>query len=690
MSAAEQQARFDYVVVGSGAGGGPVAANLASAGFKVLLIEAGYEYQDLNYDVPGFHGQATQDPEMKWDFFVEHYSNPARNRDDYDSKYQNGRGVLYPRAGTLGGCTGHHALITIYPHNSDWEAMSAIARSYDPNDDSWAPDRMRRIFERIEQCGYLGDRARNDNGEARHGFHGWLSTDVLTDLVGLDTIVKSGDLQLIQTIIGAVHATIWDVDFKPGDPHSLDRILDRIEGTLEGGAPSLKDLFKLQPLAAKKQALEDHIKNALNRFLDPNDYRVTLGQREGVFLIPISVTPGDRKRVGSRARIQRVAEQFPQNLTVWCNTFVTRILFDGKRAVGVEYVESPKYYDAAREAGGPPRNEQRREVRVRREVIVSGGTFNTPQLLMLSGIGPRAHLEQHGITGDRIVSDLPAVGNFLQDRYELGFISEAPRDYKILGNSLFRKPAAGESDDALNQYTMDHEGLYATNGAIVCILRKSSQSADNNPDLFIFGLPASFKGYFPGYADKLEAQHNRFTWAILKGHTRNKAGYVRLRSTDPFERPEINFKYFDEGTDPAGRDLDAMIEGVDFVRRFTAHLGVVPRPLIEKKRQPPDLNDPLQVGEWVKQEAWGHHACGTCRIGPRDRPDEAALDPDFRVRGVEGLRVVDASVFPNIPGFFIVTPIYMIAEKASESILKDAGWKATEGGKDGLKLPAIG
>jgi choline dehydrogenase-like flavoprotein len=179
---AEQQAQFDYIIVGSGAGGGPVAANLASAGFKVLLIEAGYEYKDLNYDVPAFHGQATQDAEMRWDFFVEHYSDPARNTARYDSKYVDGKGVLYPRAGTLGGCTGHHALITIYPHNSDWEEISRIAKTYDPGDDSWAPDRMRRIFERMERCGYLG-RPDPKGDKSRHGFDGWLSTDVLTDLI---------------------------------------------------------------------------------------------------------------------------------------------------------------------------------------------------------------------------------------------------------------------------------------------------------------------------------------------------------------------------------------------------------------------------------------------------------------------------------------------------------------------------
>jgi choline dehydrogenase len=329
------------------------------------------------------------------------------------------------------------------------------------------------------------------------------------------------------------------------------------------------------------------------------------------------------------------------------------------------------------------------QVRVRREVIVSGGSFNTPQLLMLSGIGPKAHLAENDIKGERLVCDLPAVGRFLQDRYELGFISEFPRDFKILGNYLFRKPRDGETDAALDRWEQHQDGLYATNGAIISVIRRSSPSLPN-PDLFIFGLPASFKGYFPGYADRLEEQRNRFTWAILKGHTQNKGGYVQLRSPHPFDRPEINFKYFDEGTDEGGCDLQAMMEGIKFVRKFTAHLGVDARPLVSKKKHAPDLNDRQQVAEWVKQEAWGHHACGTCRIGPKGDMKDSVLDSHFRVKGVEGLRVVDASVFPSIPGFFIVTPIYMIAEKASESILLDAGWKPDGGGEGGLNLPMVG
>ena len=137
---------FDYVVIGSGAGGGPVAANLASAGFQVLLIEAGSDFSSLNIDVPGFHGRSTEDINIRWDFWVRHYQEDTRQR--RDSKYEKDYrypghstadpvdGVLYPRCSTIGGCTAHNAMITVYPHNSDWEQLRRIT-----GDDSWRLER---------------------------------------------------------------------------------------------------------------------------------------------------------------------------------------------------------------------------------------------------------------------------------------------------------------------------------------------------------------------------------------------------------------------------------------------------------------------------------------------------------------------------------------------------------------------
>jgi choline dehydrogenase len=127
----------------------------------------------------------------------------------------------------------------------------------------------------------------------------------------------------------------------------------------------------------------------------------------------------------------------------------------------------------------------------------------------------------------------------------------------------------------------------------------------------------------------------------------------------------INFHYFAEGSDKAGADLDAVVDGVQFVRRLNKWLSA-------KELAPgPDFDDTAKLKEFIQNEAWGHHASCTCKIGPDNDP-MAVLDSRFRVRGTEGLRVVDASVFPKIPGYFIVSAIYMISEKAADVIIEDA------------------
>ena len=125
---------YDYVVVGSGAGGGPVAANLAEAGHRVLLLEAGLDAEDDDYRVPAFHGRASEHPGMSWPFYVRHFDDTAQQ--ERDEKYVPEQdGVLYPRSGTLGGCTAHNAMITVYPHDADWDGIAAAT-----GDASWRVD----------------------------------------------------------------------------------------------------------------------------------------------------------------------------------------------------------------------------------------------------------------------------------------------------------------------------------------------------------------------------------------------------------------------------------------------------------------------------------------------------------------------------------------------------------------------
>jgi choline dehydrogenase len=161
-----------------------LAARLAIAGHSVLLIEAGDDQgANINYTVPAFHARSTEDPLLRWDYWVNHYSNQTQAQ--RDSKYtydtpgggmysglnpphgSTPKGILYPRAATIGGCGSHNAMFSVYPHESDWANLETITGNA-----SWSPANMRTYFERLEKCNYL------PNGVVGHGFSGWYQTSL--------------------------------------------------------------------------------------------------------------------------------------------------------------------------------------------------------------------------------------------------------------------------------------------------------------------------------------------------------------------------------------------------------------------------------------------------------------------------------------------------------------------------------
>jgi choline dehydrogenase len=195
---------------------------------------------------------------------------------------------------------------------------------------------------------------------------------------------------------------------------------------------------------------------------------------------------------------------------------------------------------------------------------------------------------------------------------------------------------------------------------------RRSPVTTGGPDLFCMSMLARFYGYFPGYSASFPENLNYLTWVVLKAHTGNRAGTVSLRSTDPRDPPGIDFNYFAEGGDD---DLTAVVDGIRFVRRLAAK--VVESGLRLTEEMPgPDVVDDADLRDYVRNQAWGHHACGTCAIG--ERSEGGVLSSDFRVHGISGLRVVDASIFPRIPGFFIAGAVYIIAEKAADAMIRDA------------------
>jgi hypothetical protein len=372
----------------------------------------------------------------------------------------------------------------------------------------------------------------------------------------------------------------------------------------------------------------------------------------------------------------------PDRLHLLSETCVTRVVLENNRAIGVEVLARAHVYeaDARAERLGDDWRNHLTTIRCKKEVILCGGAFNSPQLLMLSGIGPAEHLREVGI---HCQVPLEGVGRNLLDRYEVPLIVTMRDRFKTLDTLQFtsRLPDVGldhHLQQWINRTGIKDAGAYATNGGLLGIFLRSSRE-DSVPDLFLLAVAGRFPGYRVGWSRPSElvpggndpdrpaaaADHHRtVTWMILKARTRNQGGYVRLRESYPFRRPEIHFQYFSEGA----HDLLAIREGVDFVMRILepgradGSIQSIERPGLD--------NFQGNIDDWIRHTAWGHHACGTCRIGATD-DDLAVLDHRFRVRGVDGLRIVDASVFPRIPGYFVAANIYMISEKAADVLTEE-------------------
>lgn len=627
--------------MGSGPGGGPLAARLALNGHRVLLIDAGDdEGTSFEYQVPALHLQATEYEPTRWDYFVQHY--PDGERQELDSKMTwktpsgeyhvgtdpappNGStplGILYPRAGTLGGCAAHNALVTVYPHESDFDNLASVT-----GDESWAADNMRKYFQRLERSRYL------PNSVSGHGFDGWLGT-ALTDLA---LVIQ--DPKLLSLITAAATAV----------GEGIGEVISTIGGLAE----------------------------VLFRDLN-NDYP-SRDTDEGLYQIPIAVK--DSKRSSPREFVLDTANAKHENgtrkyhLDVRLNTLVTNVRFEQgeesakPRATGVDFLEGRSLYAADPRSGDAPPG-TKGSVNASREVIIAGGTFNSPQLLKLSGIGPRAELEKFDIP---VLVDLPGVGTNLQDHYETSLVGETETDFTILEECTFLR---SDPDPCLEKWASSSisKGTYGTNGIALAIVKKSTiANDDDDADILVSGAPGRFVGYFPGYSDSATADAKHWSWIVLKAHPRNKAGTVTLRSADPRDTPIINFNYFDTGTtDNSGdeNDAQAMFEGMEYARSIFDSVIPLDGSFEEVWPGKGNVSTTGQMKEFIKREAWGHHASSTCPIGAAGDPG-AVLDSKFRVKGVDGLRVVDASVFPKIPGTYTALSTYIVSEKAADDIMED-------------------
>ncbi|MEQ9641706.1 MAG: choline dehydrogenase [Alphaproteobacteria bacterium] len=318
------------------------------------------------------------------------------------------------------------------------------------------------------------------------------------------------------------------------------------------------------------------------------------------------------------------------NLALEMHALTTRVLFEGRRAVGVEVRQDGRTWRA----------------RARREVIVAASSFNSPKLLMLSGIGPAAHLKAHGID---VRHDLPGVGINLQDHLEV-WVQQACTQAITLNGWL--NPLGKAWIGA--RWLLTRRGLgasnhFESNGYI------RSRAGLRAPDLqyhFLAGAIAydgssAVKGH--GYQVHLGAN---------KPASR---GHVRLRTTDPAAPPEIVFNYLSEAV-----DRDAFRSGVRLTREILAQAAF--DPYRGPEIMPGDaVQSDDEIDAWVAATAaTAYHPAGTCRMGT---DDAAVVDPQCQVRGLEALRVVDSSVMPTLTNGNINAPTIMIGEKAADHIL---------------------
>jgi choline dehydrogenase len=322
------------------------------------------------------------------------------------------------------------------------------------------------------------------------------------------------------------------------------------------------------------------------------------------------------------------------NLHVETSALAQRILFDGRRARAVEYRQ-----------GGALRTAS-----ARKEILVCGGAYNSPQLLQLSGVGPAELLKQHGI---ELVLDAPGVGNDLQDHMQVRLVMRCPQ--RITLNDILNHPVRRIMAGA--RYAAFRSGpLTIAAGTSGAFLKTDPRLA--SPDVQIHFLPFSTDKM----GEKLHA-FSGFSASVCQLRPESR-GSLRIKSADPTEPPAIRINYLATET-----DRTAFVEGIKVLRKILAAPAL--KPFVTEEVEPgPKITSDEDILNFCRQRgSTVYHPTSTCRMG---NDPLAVVDQRLRVRGIEGLRVVDASIMPDLMSGNTNAPTIMIAEKASDMILEDA------------------
>ena len=348
---------------------------------------------------------------------------------------------------------------------------------------------------------------------------------------------------------------------------------------------------------------------------------------EGAGLVPVSQRRGRRWSVADG--FLRPALRRP-NLTLVTGALATRVLVEHGRAAGVAYRLGDREEEAPAE----------------REVLLAGGAINSPQLLLLSGIGPREELERHGIP---VAHVLPGVGRNLRDHLANGILALTKTGVETLYSA--------ESLRNLGRFLLRRRGPLTSNVAEAAAFVRTDPAL-NAPDLELIFAPVLYE---EGGAVPPSAHGVTVATVLLQPRS---SGTVTLRSADPAEAPLIDPRYL---TDPDGGDARVLLAGLRLARRVLAADPLARS--IEREYLPGEdaTSDAELLAHLREQSQTLYHPVGTCRLGPAGDPD-AVVDGELRVQGLRSLRVVDASAIPSLPRGHTNWPTVMLAERAADLI----------------------
>ncbi len=352
--------------------------------------------------------------------------------------------------------------------------------------------------------------------------------------------------------------------------------------------------------------------------------------QEGVSRMEATIGGGKRS---SSARAYLTPAFGRSNLTIETDALATRVLVDKARAVGIEYRQHGTVKKATSSG----------------EIILASGAYNSPQLLMLSGIGPADELAAAGV---KPIHDLPGVGRNLAEHPNI------LNEHELTGlEGMTRYLRLDRAMYSVARWTMTHTGPFALNGSAANIFLRSEAGLDR-PDMQLVSLPISNNAnlWIPGIQRRPTF---RLSMRVGTLHAESR-GWVKLRSNSPSDAPRILFNMFSEP-----HDLEMMVRALKISRDIYAQSPL--RELIAQESSPGvGVRTDRELADFIRETVQHRsHPVGTCRMGV---DEQAVVDPQLRVRGLDGLRIADASIMPDLPSGNTNLPCIMIGEKAADLI----------------------